>query len=146
MLTTCPSPLLPLIVAVTTTNVSLFTKFRMHRSFLVLWPECATRSNLRACETGRTMRRIRMSSMIEEYLEVAGAMMPAHQNFGAVCFSQLFKLDVLVKEMWQNLFVHSWAVKSAKISFFALPYAPFLCSTEKNNLSERKCFTIPAMS
>jgi hypothetical protein len=74
ILTTCPSPLLPLIVAVTTTSVLLFTKFRMHRSFLVLWPECATRSNLRACENGRTTRRIRMSSMIDEYLLVAGAM------------------------------------------------------------------------
>lgn len=74
ILTTCPSPLLPLIIAVTTTSVSLFTKFRIHRSFLELWPECATRSNLRAWENGRTIRRIKMSSTIEEYLLVVGAM------------------------------------------------------------------------
>lgn len=49
ILTRMPSPLLPLTIAVTTTRVSLATKFRMHRSFLVScdW-EVAWRSNLRA--------------------------------------------------------------------------------------------------
>lgn len=43
-----PSPLLPPTVAVTTTNVSFATKFRMHRSvFLSLGPR-AVRSNFRA--------------------------------------------------------------------------------------------------
>src|ERR1700753_4104769 len=49
MLTIIPSPRLPLTIAVTTTSVSLVTKFRMHRSFFALCPGCATSSNLRAC-------------------------------------------------------------------------------------------------
>jgi hypothetical protein len=85
ILTICPSPLLPLIVAVTTTSVSLVAKFLMHRSFLVLWPECATRSNLRACENGRTTRRIRMSSTIDEYLLVAEAMIFDFRIRGCCC-------------------------------------------------------------
>lgn len=48
MLTIMPSPLLPPTVAVTTTKVSLATKFRMHRStFLSLGPR-AVRSNFKA--------------------------------------------------------------------------------------------------
>jgi hypothetical protein len=47
MFTICPSPLLPSSVAVTTTSVSLFTKFRMHRSFL-LCGGLAMRSNFNA--------------------------------------------------------------------------------------------------
>lgn len=43
--TTCPSPLVPPMVAVTTTKVSLDTKFRMHRWYLPLLPEWACRSN-----------------------------------------------------------------------------------------------------
>lgn len=50
MLTIIPSPLLPLTVAVTTTSVSLLTKFRIHLSFFALCPGCATRSNFNACE------------------------------------------------------------------------------------------------
>src|SRR5437868_5830 len=61
----------------------------MHLSFLLLWPECATRSNLRAWEKGRTMRRIKMSSTIEEYLLVAGAMM---MDFGSSALLQLTML------------------------------------------------------
>lgn len=58
MLTTCPSPLFPLIVAVTKTRVPSFTKFRIHRSCPDP-PWCATRSNLRAKENGRMSRRSR---------------------------------------------------------------------------------------
>ena len=53
MLTTCPSPFMPSTIAVTSTSVSLPTKFRMHLSYLVLEPVCAARSNLRAQEKGR---------------------------------------------------------------------------------------------
>lgn len=48
MLTVWPSPFDPLTMAVTTTNVSLATKFRMHRSFLPSRCGTAARSNLRA--------------------------------------------------------------------------------------------------
>lgn len=65
MFTRMPSPLLPLIVAVTTTKVSLATKFRIHRSFLLScdW-DVAWRSNLRACAqaTKRAILQIYCSS------------------------------------------------------------------------------------
>jgi len=54
MLTDMPSPTAPLTVAVTTTRVSLATKFRMHRS----WPCVAPRSNLRACEQAAKRTRL----------------------------------------------------------------------------------------
>ena len=57
MLTICPSPLDPSTIAVTSTKVSLATKFRMHRSYLAPWPVCAERSNLRAHVMGRARRR-----------------------------------------------------------------------------------------
>lgn len=44
-MTTMPSPLKPSTLAVTTTSVSLATKFRMHLSF---FPCLASRSNFRA--------------------------------------------------------------------------------------------------
>ena len=59
MLTICPSPFCPSTIAVTRTRVSLPTKFRMHLSYLLLWPVCAARSNLSAREKGRTMRNRR---------------------------------------------------------------------------------------
>lgn len=65
MFTRIPSPLLPLTVAVTTTNVSLATKFRIHLSLRVScdW-EVAWRSNLRACAqaTNRTILQTYCSS------------------------------------------------------------------------------------
>lgn len=60
MLTICPSPFCPLTIAVTSTRVSLATKFRMHRSYLLEWPVCAWRSNLRAEEKGRAARKRRV--------------------------------------------------------------------------------------
>lgn len=48
MLTVMPSPLCPLMIAVTTTSVSFPTKFCMHRHGFCSWPACACRSNLRA--------------------------------------------------------------------------------------------------
>lgn len=47
MFTTCPSPLVPPTMAVTTTRVSLATKFRIHRWYLALLPGWEARSNLR---------------------------------------------------------------------------------------------------
>ena len=55
MLTTWPSPLFPLTMAVTTTSWSLKTKLRIHRSF---FPLTAERSNFRA-EVSWTNRRKR---------------------------------------------------------------------------------------
>lgn len=60
MLTICPSPFCPLTIAVTSTRVSLATKFRIHRSYLLEWPVCAWRSNLRAEEKGIAARRRRV--------------------------------------------------------------------------------------
>ena len=57
ILTCCPSPLLPPTIAVTRTRVSLATKFRIHRSYLLLCPVCAERSNFKAKEKGRKNRR-----------------------------------------------------------------------------------------
>ena len=56
ILTRCPSPLLPLSIAVTTTRVSALTKFRIHRcvSFACGW---AYNSNLRACVNANGRRR-----------------------------------------------------------------------------------------
>ena len=59
ILTICPSPFCPSTIAVTRTRVSLPTKFRIHLSYLLLWPVCAVRSNLSAREKGRTMRNRR---------------------------------------------------------------------------------------
>jgi hypothetical protein len=56
MLTTIPSPFIPPIVAVTTTKVSLETKFRMHLSDLWLRYGNAWRSNLRASVHTRRSR------------------------------------------------------------------------------------------
>ena len=56
ILTICPSPFCPSTIAVTRTRVSLPTKFRIHLSYLLLWPVCAARSNLSARLKGRTMR------------------------------------------------------------------------------------------
>lgn len=54
MLTRMPSPLLPETIAVTTTRVSLATKFRTHLSFLLSCDcEVAWRSNFRACAQAR---------------------------------------------------------------------------------------------
>lgn len=54
MLRTCPSPLLPLTVAVTTTNCPSATKLRMQRSLLAdSWPGWAWMSNLSAATSGR---------------------------------------------------------------------------------------------
>lgn len=53
MFTIWPSPFAPLTVAVTSTSVSLDTKFRMHLSYRALWPVCAWRSNFKAKENGR---------------------------------------------------------------------------------------------
>lgn len=48
-----PSPLLPLMVAVTTTSWSLATKLRMQRSFEAdSWPRCAWISNFKAETSG----------------------------------------------------------------------------------------------
>lgn len=70
-----PSPLLPLTVAVTTTNWSLATKFRMHRSFcLDSWPGWACISNFRAVMRGRRKAR-------HSFKERVSAMMG---GFGAV--------------------------------------------------------------
>ena len=56
ILTICPSPFCPSTIAVTSTSVSFPTKFRMHLSYLLLWPVCAARSNLSAREKGRRRR------------------------------------------------------------------------------------------
>ncbi len=51
MLTCCPSPFEPPTVTVTTTSVSLATKFRIHRSDFLCWPDgCAVKSNLSATD------------------------------------------------------------------------------------------------
>jgi len=57
--TICPSPLLPPTIAVTSTRVSLATKFRMHLSYFELCPVCACRSNFRAEAKGRSSRASR---------------------------------------------------------------------------------------
>src|ERR1700733_8993322 len=75
----------------------------MHRSFLALWPECATRSNLRACEKGRTTRRIKRSSTTEEYLLRAGTMMSICERVNAVECHSIALYEVILQEMWQNL-------------------------------------------
>ena len=68
MLTVCPSPLAPPIVAVTTTSVSRDTKFRMHRSDFLCWPwGCAVRSNLRpTADGGHVARRQRKATTTED--------------------------------------------------------------------------------
>lgn len=59
MFTRMPSPLVPLTIAVTTTNVSLATKFRMHRSFLLSCDcDVACRSNFNALT--QAMKRTRL--------------------------------------------------------------------------------------
>lgn len=61
MLTRMPSPLLPLTIAVTTTSVSLATKFRTHLSFLLSCDcDVAWRSNLRACAQATNSTRLQM--------------------------------------------------------------------------------------
>ena len=57
ILTCIPSPFCPDTVAVTTTSVSLPTKFLIHRSFFELWPCWATRSNFSASTIGRKRDR-----------------------------------------------------------------------------------------
>ena len=58
MFTRMPSPLAPLTMAVTTTSVSLATKFRMHRSFLLSCDcDVACRSNFNAL--AQAMKRTR---------------------------------------------------------------------------------------
>lgn len=64
--TFCPSPLFPPTVAVTTTRVSLLTKFRMHRSCGL---DSATRSNLRAND--RRGRRQKRRSLSNDRVDVA---------------------------------------------------------------------------
>lgn len=59
MFTICPSPLLPDTIAVTSTRVSLPTKFRMHLSYFELCPVCACRSNFRDEAKGRRNRASR---------------------------------------------------------------------------------------
>jgi hypothetical protein len=59
MFTRMPSPLVPLTIAVTTTSVSLATKFRMHRSFLLSCDcDVAGRSNFNAL--AQEMKRTRL--------------------------------------------------------------------------------------
>lgn len=61
MFTRMPSPLAPLTIAVTTTNVSLATKFRMHRSFLLSCDcDVACRSNLSALAQAMKSTRLQM--------------------------------------------------------------------------------------
>lgn len=61
MFTRMPSPLVPLTIAVTTTNVSLATKFRMHRSFLLSCDcDVACRSNFNAL--AQAMKRTRLQT------------------------------------------------------------------------------------
>lgn len=61
MFTRMPSPLFPDTIAVTTTSVSLPTKFRTHRSFLWSWEcEVAWRSNLSARAQARKSARLQM--------------------------------------------------------------------------------------
>lgn len=61
MFTRMPSPLVPLTIAVTTTNVSLATKFRMHRSFLLSCDcDVACRSNFNALTQAMKRTRLQM--------------------------------------------------------------------------------------
>lgn len=60
--TICPSPLLPDTIAVTSTRVSLPTKFRIHLSYFELCPVCACRSNFRAEARGKISRASRNMS------------------------------------------------------------------------------------
>lgn len=61
VLSDMPSPLLPLTMTVTTTNVSLPTKFRMHLAFFLseLW-DFASMSNLSACAQAMKRTRLQM--------------------------------------------------------------------------------------
>ena len=64
-----PSPLLPLMVAVTTTNWSLATKLRMQRSLEAdSWPGCAWMSNLRAETRGRRKARNSLIAIVNPIL------------------------------------------------------------------------------
>lgn len=61
MFTRMPSPLVPLTIAVTTTSVSLATKFRMHRSFLLSCDcDVACRSNFNALAQAMKRTRLQM--------------------------------------------------------------------------------------
>lgn len=61
MFTRMPSPLVPLTIAVTTTRVSLATKFRMHRSFLLSCDcDVACRSNFNALAQAMKRTRLQM--------------------------------------------------------------------------------------
>ena len=62
--TFCPSPLDPSRIAVTTTNWSLATKFRTHRSyFAASCGETGWRSNLRAAARGRRTSSTQLKSL-----------------------------------------------------------------------------------
>src|SRR5271170_303351 len=98
-------------------------KFRMHRSFLALWPECATRSNLRACEKGRTTRRIKRSSTTEEYLLRAGAMMSTSERVNAAECHSIALLEVYCSGDVAESF--SWTVGAVKAPLFCPYTSPF---------------------
>lgn len=63
MSTLCPSPLLPSMVAVTTTRVSLLTKLRIHRSCGL---DSACKSNLRAQESSGRSKSSRVNELSRE--------------------------------------------------------------------------------
>jgi len=73
MSTRIPSSLWPSTVAVTTTRVSLPTKFRMHRCECRLCEGSASRSNLRACvpaaSSSRLQKRDRARAMVANMLD-----------------------------------------------------------------------------
>lgn len=78
MSTFCPSPLYPSRIAVTTTNWSLATKLRTHRSYLAAsWGETGCRSNFKAAERGSSASNRQLTSLASRSM--------ANNGVGGVC-------------------------------------------------------------
>lgn len=128
MLTICPSPFCPLTIAVTSTRVSLATKFRMHRSYLLEWPVCACRSNLRAEEKGRAARTRRVLAAEPMRTMLATTVESSRTEHGwddSQSIPDCYRIEVLLKmEIWllQRLIDIpaglSWRAKSASPNSF----------------------------
>ena len=122
MLTCCPSPLLPDTVAVTTTSVSLLTKFLIHRSFLAECPGCATRSNLRADErvarTARKRGRKGSRAILGAKMADQRVQTRRYENDGvlgaAVYASMHLQVGQNVQEAGRKSKEVTWAVKSQR--------------------------------